>query len=829
MLRENNRHADTLLRNTNMDAQPDNCEPPPCDPQPPGKIRKALKLFSKRKPGSGVASIFSVRIKGEGGLKSPPSRSKTLDGLTEMVASEAEAESVDLDQDASHKEDAALAEPTSMKNNLESASTRQSISSLTSAKSLSFLSMLRWNRKGGGGERETQTESYRSGQQRKGLKSLFGSVRWHKKDKEEEDEVLTCPPLLASRTNSVEIMKENLTLTPRPERHSTDESEIEQQPSPSQDDHVTPDDTKVSGAAKTSTNDRLSMLLGDISSILSLDSLAGGGDIVADVEAEWVKVSSRVEKKDSTCEAIKKEKAFLAPKPTLSDAPYLSSSSIILSSTENIISSPIPPKPIPSPTTKQTLSPPCTPSPTTSTKSTPSNISPSTFNPTTKPLLSTVLSHDLSSIPSPNIIPVHITVPISHPTTTTLTISTKPTLTPSSPLTPEPSPKPSPTLFPAYSPATVSKSFISLTEKAPEPAAAFAIITEPTLALSPTTTPNAASIPITRPIHSIAQDTKHSSAPVTKYPPFITSTKPVPTAPVIRPKIVTTFGLSTSRNTAPIIKSEPKQSAHQNKSGPLQTENGSGSVGKKSSLSEDGAPYVAKHLFVASNQPTITTLSATSEPAPSKTELVHTSVPSGYSLLPTLSNRPAPNIAPCCVPRGEKGPEDVASPGVVEDTQNATSFKPEKKTLIIKPTTLSKIPVSGGGKSKQHHKNAQSNNEERHLNFPTPVHEEETLTSLSREISSKDALSDLSTESGAITPVLFYSNEDILNSAAPSMGTVSIHRESKIPIKHGSTATYHSLQGKTEVVRSKIPVSKVPVRRISNKTGPTSTAAATRK
>lgn len=821
-----------------MDAQSNSCEPPPCDPQPSGKIRKALKLFSKRKPGSGVASIFSVRVKGEGGPKSPPSRSITLDGLTETVAPQAEAESVDLDQEDSHKEDAALDEPTSMKNYLESTSTRQSISSLTSAKSLSFLSMLRWNRKGGGEERGAQTESHRSGQQRKGLKSLFGSVRWHRKDKEEEDEAVPGPPLLASRSNSVEIMKENLTLTPRPARHSTDESEFKQPPS--QDDHVTPKDTnKVSGAAKPSTNNRLSTLLGDISTILSLDSLAGG-DIVADVEAEWVKVSSRVEVEVDTDEAVKKENALLAPKPTLSAAPTLSSTSSTIPSpkTKLISSSSTLPKSMPSPTPKQTLSPPSTPSPTTSTEPIPSHTSSPTFSLTTKPVLPPVFNLDFSLIPSPNTIPVPFAIPKSPPTTPSLTIPSKPTLTPTSTLTPDPSPKPSPTLLPAPSPATISKSPISLTEKSLQPSAAFANIIQPTHTLSSATkpTPPAALTPITRPIHYKAQDTKHSSASVTKYPPFITSTKPAPTAPVIRPKIVTTFGLSTSRNTAPIIKPEPKQSVHQIKSGLYQSQtekNGSGSAVPKASPAEPGPPHVVNHLFAAGIQPIPATPSATSENPPHKAELVHTSLPSVSSLLPTLSTRAVPIIAPCYVPRGEKVQEDVASLQVVEDPQPASSYKPEKKTLVMKPTAVSKIPVSGGGKSKQHHKDAQSIGEERLWNLPTPGHEEETLISLAQETSSKDALNDLSTESGTIFPVLSYSNEDVLDSATqPTIGTVNMPRESKIPIKPGSTATYHSLQGKTEVARSKIPVSKVPIRtsnKTSSKVGPTSTAAATRK
>lgn len=803
-----------------MDAQSDSCEPPPCDPQPPGKIRKALKLFSKRKPGSGVASIFSVRLKGDDGLKSPPSRSKTLDGLTETVASQAEAEAVDLDQEDSHKEDATLDEPTNMKKNVESMATRQSISSLTSAKSLSFLSMLRWNRKGGGEEREVQTESHRTVHQRKGLKNLFGSMRWHRKDKEEEDEVLPGPPLLASRSNSVEIMKENLTLTPRPARHFSDDSELEQH-HPSHDEHITPQDTgKVSGAAQPSANNRLSTLLGDISTILSLESLAEGGDIVADVEAEWVKVSSRVEVEAGTGEALKQEKVLLAPKPA---APTISSSSsTIPSSTTELISSFTPPKSMPSPTAKQTLSPPSTPITNTSAEPILSHISPPTCSLSTKPVPPPALSPDFSPTPSP----VPISIPKSPPTSPSLSITTKPTLTPS-PLTPEPSPKTSPTLLPAPSPATISTTLISLTETDLQPDTSSAITTQHTLTLCTTTkpAPPAAPTPITRPIHSISQETKHSSAPVNRYPPFITSTKPVPSAPVIRPKIVTTFGLSTSRNTAPILKPEPKLSVHQIKSGPYQSQtekNGTGSAVPKTSPEEHEPPHVGRQMFAAGIQPIPPSSSPTSENPPPKPELVYTSLPSGSSLPPNLPTKSIPIITPCY----------VASQRMVEVPKSASSYKPEKNTFVTKPTAVSKIPITGGGKSKQQHKDDQSNGEERQWNLPL-VHEEEAHWSpgspLSQETTSKDALSDLTTVSEAISPVLSYSNEDVLDSAARTTeGTVNLPRKSKIPIKPGSTASYHSLQEKTEVPRSKIPVSKVPVR-TSNKTGPTSTAPSTRK
>ena len=176
--------------------------------------------------------------------------------------------------------------------------------------------------------------------------------------------------------------------------------------------------------------------------------------------------------------------------------------------------------------------------------------------------------------------------------------------------------------------------------------------------------------------------------------------------------------------------------------------------------------------------------------------------------------------------RHQKGePQPVA-----QEQLPIVAHKPEKKSSAVKPTALSKIPVSGGGRPKQHHRDGQSNGDEGHWNLPTPVHEEESPISLSRESSSKDPLSDFSIGSGAVTPTMSHSHEDILDSAARhTMGAASLPRESKIPIKHGSTATYHSLVGKTDTARSKIPVSKVPVRRTSNKPAPTATATATRK
>lgn len=167
--------------------------------------------------------------------------------------------------------------------------------------------------------------------------------------------------------------------------------------------------------------------------------------------------------------------------------------------------------------------------------------------------------------------------------------------------------------------------------------------------------------------------------------------------------------------------------------------------------------------------------------------------------------------------------KDVRQEGI--DSVAPQIIKTAKRASAGKPATLSKIPVCGGGRPAKHHqREAQPNGDEDHSNPPTPVNEEQSPFSLSRESSSKEALSDISTESGAVTPT--PAQEDIgLTCARPAAGATGSSRESKIPVKHGSTATYHSMQGRTEAVRSKIPVSKMPVRRTSNKPAPTATTA----
>ncbi|XP_042621279.1 APC membrane recruitment protein 2-like [Cyprinus carpio] len=859
-----------------MDAQSESCEPPPCDPLPPGKIRKAFKLFSKRKPGSSVASIFSIRGKGDEGPKSPLSMSKTLDGLNEPTAPEAEAEQVDLDQeDVSQQDDAPIEEFTGGNMNSETTPTRHSISSLTSAKSLSFLNMLRKGRRGLMGERQTQTESQRSGRQRKGLKELFGTVRWRGKEKEDEEEGEPGPPLLASRSNSFEIIKESLTLTPGPPPRSVEETEEKPQLlTPQEGPTSSVDSAKVSGSTKPPANERLSTLLGDISSILSFDSLTACGDIVADVEAEWVKASSRMEGAPSTLRVDNSEKTSSSTTSTRSKPSPSPTLSPTISFKPNLT---LATKPTPSPTTTKPIPSPLTKPPVTATSSPVTKMSPSmltdpiiptpTSSPFTKPTPTPSAMPKTQPTPTPTPIPIPqttataTTTPIIQPTPTATSFSiTQPTPIPiSSPQTKSTTSPAKPTLSPKSSPEikpdTISSSTTApmarhipsstpippsisapTSETSPSPTISsipeLPAVTKTEPVPTPVTKPTQAPTPATKPTPIVTHESKHtvstSAAKYIPYPPPFGKPTPAP-APTPRPKLVTTFGLSTSRNTAPIAKLEIKQPTGQTLKSSTQT--GPTSV-RKASISEPTVPIAKSPSAVA---PILTSSSVT------KKSPTVTSAPQ----VPVLKS--PPGISPSFI-SSKRADDDtridlredlVRQEGIDDRDLVATQgiSKAVKRGPAAKPTTLSKIPVSGGGRPpKLHHRDSQPNGDEDHSNLPTPVHEEESPFTLSRESSSKEALSDVSTESGAVTPTLSHSQDDVLDgklglqrSSRPVAGATSLTRESKIPIKHGSTATYHSVQGRAEATRSKIPVSKMPVRRTSNKPAPTATDAVTRK
>uniref|UniRef100_A0A673WFZ4 Proline-rich extensin-like protein EPR1 n=1 Tax=Salmo trutta TaxID=8032 RepID=A0A673WFZ4_SALTR len=304
-----------------MDIQSESSELSPCDPQPAGKIRKAFKLFGKRKPGS----IFSMRGKGEGNNKSPIARSKTGEGLTES------------EPEVSHREEEEALEEAlgdAGDPSIPSAG-RPSISSMTSAKSLSFLMKLRRSRRGGP-DRRFRTESQPKVRKRRGLKGLFNSMAWNQREEaRDEAETPPSPLLMSSRTNSVEIIKEDMTLTPRPAPHSQDVPEPEPgQESPVSSKSSTVKESSASSPSETTAPsvttdsvtesnedvlpplpttepppldpavDRLSSLLADISSLISFDSLTGCGDISAEVEAEWGKACPTVGTRPGTKGAV---------------------------------------------------------------------------------------------------------------------------------------------------------------------------------------------------------------------------------------------------------------------------------------------------------------------------------------------------------------------------------------------------------------------------------------------------------------------------------------------------------------------------------------------
>ncbi|XP_045896279.1 APC membrane recruitment protein 2 [Micropterus dolomieu] len=351
-----------------MDVQMDNMDPPPCESQSSGKIRKGFKLFGKRKPGN----IFSIRSKGDGNNKSPVNRSKTLDGLSESAAPDSEQDpDKEKGQEMSQGErEQADEEPLGEDGVLAATPARTSISSVSSAKSLSFLSLLRGGRRGMG-DRRVHTVSQPVGRQRRGLKGLFGNVKFRSKDKEDKEEAPPSPLLMSSRANSVEIIKEDLTLTPKSQPRSLDSSETEScEPLKStekttQDSAATtPSDTitpQLTAGNVSKTNEHvpplpsskpplvpgdnsLSTLLADISSLLTFDSISGGGDIMADVEAEWGKAYSAI---SAMVTEVTPSSTSLFSKPTISSP---------LTSTSVSTAAMAKPSPIAVPTTAPTQS-----------------------------------------------------------------------------------------------------------------------------------------------------------------------------------------------------------------------------------------------------------------------------------------------------------------------------------------------------------------------------------------------------------------------------------------------------------------------------------------
>ncbi|NWU81992.1 AMER2 protein, partial [Onychorhynchus coronatus] len=191
-----------------MDSQCD-CAEPPATEQPSGRINKtAFKLFRRRKSGGTMPSIFGVRSRGgegKGAGKPGMVRSRTHDGLADAVL------------ESSKKEEPVGGDPQSREAQERPASSLGGPTGPAGsavAKSHSFFSLLRKN-----GRQAEGAEPRAGGRQKKGLKGIFSSMRWHKKDKngkEERGETSDIPSGLimpGSLTASLECIKEE---TPKP-------------------------------------------------------------------------------------------------------------------------------------------------------------------------------------------------------------------------------------------------------------------------------------------------------------------------------------------------------------------------------------------------------------------------------------------------------------------------------------------------------------------------------------------------------------------------------------------------------------------------------------
>ncbi|NXX26089.1 AMER2 protein, partial [Nicator chloris] len=188
-----------------MDSHCD-CAEPPATEQPSGRINKtAFKLFRRRKSGGTMPSIFGVRSRGgegKGAGKPGMVRSRTHDGLADAVL------------ESSKKEEPGGGDPQSREAQERPAGSLGGPASSAVAKSHSFFSLLRKN-----GRQAEGAEPRAGGRQKKGLKGIFSSMRWHKKDKngkEERGETSDIPSGLimpGSLTASLECIKEE---TPKP-------------------------------------------------------------------------------------------------------------------------------------------------------------------------------------------------------------------------------------------------------------------------------------------------------------------------------------------------------------------------------------------------------------------------------------------------------------------------------------------------------------------------------------------------------------------------------------------------------------------------------------
>ncbi|XP_017273665.1 APC membrane recruitment protein 2 [Kryptolebias marmoratus] len=933
-----------------MDVQTENTDPPPNESQPSGKIRKGFKLFGKRKPGN----IFSIRSKGDGNNKSPVISSKTLDGLSETPAAHPEPGKENGQEEGQAEKEQAEDDMLGEDGVLASAPARTSISSASSAKSLSFLSLLRGGRRGVG-DRRVHTVSQPAGRQRRGLKGLFSSVKLRSKDKDDKEEAPPSPLLMSSRANSVEIIKEDLTLTPKCQPRSlnspdTDSSDPIQSSTANRSGEMSPSESSPSQettgnasrtkehAAHSPTSDpplvpgdtSLSSLLADISSLLTFDSITGG-DIMADVEAEWGKASSAfssgvtptsfLSKPASSPPAFTTISMAAPEKPssaavssvttftTFAKPSTLTSHSVKLSSgLDSFISIQDTTKPSTTPAASTAVSAPLT--------SFASKTIYSTSSFTSSP---TVPANTLSTTnKAPFICPSKLTSETASPPQSTASVS-KPSPTPVSPaVSAKPPPvtqgfsnvyaQPPPVKSDTVCVSSVEKSTFNQTSQMlaagestatgpittpcaattkPPPSASVNLSKVTTVSTAATTTtfvPTAISKPSLTSTHLDLNKTPPSFVTVSAPGPSSTSTatkaqpssstssdkippvtKPT-TTPVSLDKMPPPYTAAPSPNTqAASTASQPptalgqlKISASGVSPAPAQMQT---SVSKELPAPTQVEVSQAKAyptpaevpLSVSKDPSALIKLQVSSSKAPSSPTEVPISVskaPPAFAQIPISQPKthPAPPSAPCRAASPPYPPlsrlsetpasAKVKGPGQASVHQQPTSPdgtggqgnqavlsktkelhnepqtslhgpSKEKKPPQSKASGLSKIPVVGGGRvGKLPVRESQHGADESSRDPPTPEQEERPGFN-SHDAGSKDKIS----AAEANAPTSKHTQEESQPLQQPKSLTSSA-RDSKIPVKHG--AQPQSSQTK-EPPRTKIPVSKVPVRRAGNK------------
>ncbi|XP_027246212.1 APC membrane recruitment protein 2 isoform X3 [Cricetulus griseus] len=187
-------------------------ETPAAEP-PSGKINKAaFKLFKKRKSGGTMPSIFGVKNKGDGKSAGPTGmvRSRTHDGLAEVLVLEGSKKE---EPPGGGDHGGARPNPGPPK---AAGPGLASLASSSVAKSHSFFSLLKKNGRSETGKGDSAEASKAGGKQKRGLKGIFSSMRWHRRDKrgkeEEEKAARAAGPgslvLPGSLTASLECVKE---------------------------------------------------------------------------------------------------------------------------------------------------------------------------------------------------------------------------------------------------------------------------------------------------------------------------------------------------------------------------------------------------------------------------------------------------------------------------------------------------------------------------------------------------------------------------------------------------------------------------------------------